>query len=129
MTKFRESDKWKSIPSDPTYQLDYFVFVVVPLPTFKTTWHHYFSTVLTSEKRGCRSLFYFYYYKELLDEIKVSINEDFSQNNINDIYKFYDDVLVKWLEFIKYSDDTLYEQNQYFIEMAKLIEEKRNVQR
>lgn len=128
MTKFRESKKWKSIKSDPTYEFEQFVFVVLPTPTFKIVWEHYFSTILASEKRGCRSLFYFIYYKELFYEIASSLNEKtISHKDIKNIFKFYDDVLSKWLEFIKYSDDTMYEQNQYFHKIAKLIEEKRNI--
>lgn len=70
---------------------------------------------------GCCSIIYWEYYKEFYDWIV----ENFKQNNpqnIRIIKKFYKKTLIRWVEFVKHSDDTIYPQNEYFRLMKNEID-------
>ena len=76
---------------------------------------------LHADYLGCCSVIYWEYYKEFYDWII----ESFEQNNIQNIKtikKFYKKTLIRWVDFVKHSDDTMYPQNEYFRLMKKEIE-------
>lgn len=70
---------------------------------------------------GCYSIIYWEYYKEFYDWIIESFEQKNIQN-IKTIKRFYKKALIRWVDFAKYSDDTMFPQNEYFILMKKEIE-------
>lgn len=74
---------------------------------------------------GAASLVYFKYYNEFYEYIlNLSTKQKLSKKQKWAVKRFYKRYLIKWIEFIKYSDDTMYPQNEVFRMLSKLIEER-----
>jgi len=113
---------WLPIECDPSLKKELYVFVRKPIPGFREIWNHYFHNIVKSEKIGCASLFYFVYYKELLCEIENICNSaKVNRYHMKKILTLEKKELSRWMKFISNSDDTLYEQNNYFRQMSILI--------
>ena len=83
---------------------------------------------LKADYIGCYSFIYWQYYKEFYEWIVQNVNHK-NASNKKVIKRFYKKALLRWIAFIKYSDDILYPQNEYFRKMQKAIENCRHIYR
>ena len=116
------NQKWLPIECDSSLRYEYYVYSIIPKPSFNQIWKHYFSCTSNSEKIGCTSMLYFVYYKELYMKIESVINDlQINKRDIRKLIFFQKKVLSRWMDFISKSDDSLYEQNHYFRQISKLL--------
>ena len=121
--KYRDKPQsYYDILLEPTGMIGYETVIVCSKehPTFNEIINCLRKCIFKADYVGCYSFIYWEYYKEFYEWIKRS----FEHNNTSDIRiirKFYRRALVRWLKFIKYSDDTLYPQNEYLRKMHEEI--------
>ena len=112
-----------AINTDPSYLMRYEEILICKkeMPTFDEVIDCLKKCVLKADYLGCYSLIYWTYYKEFYGWIRESFKQN-NRANIKLIKKFYKQALLRWIYFIKHSDDTLYPQKEYFGLMKKEIE-------
>ena len=123
------STKAKNIPSDyhsirvdPSYcTYGNILICKKEKPTFDEIINCLKQCFFKADYVGCYSFIYWEYYKEFYDWIKQSF-EDNNTSNIRIIKKFYKKALLRWIQFVRYSDDSFYPQNEYFRQMLRQIE-------
>ena len=121
--------KIKDIPSnyhyiqgDPSYKFYGNVLICKKeKPTFDEIINCLERCFFKADYLGCYSLIYWEYYKEFYEWIKQSFMDN-NASNIRIIKRFYKKALLRWVQFVKYSDDTFYPQNEYFRQMQREIE-------
>ena len=122
----RHRDKPKGyyhIHDEPTGLKGYETMIVCSKrhPTFDEIIDCLQKCIFKADYVGCYSFIYWEYYEEFYEWIKRSF-ENNNTLNLRIIKKFYKKALLRWLEFIECSDDTLNPQNEYFRMMKQEIE-------
>jgi len=114
--------KWNPIPSDPSTKYEVYLYSKKMDVTFRDVMRIYLYSFSRVDYYGVMSLIYSKYYREfyyfLLD---VSKNESMRKKYRSRNLKFYRNYLERWSEFVKYSDDTAYPQNEYIKKMSTLL--------
>lgn len=85
--------------------------------SFEYVWKIFLSSYNKTNYLGAMSLIICVYYKEFYDTL---INQDRIKLK-RQIVKFKKNYLSRWVDFIKYSDNTKYPQNQYISLIDKLL--------
>lgn len=122
--KFKDiPDGYYPIEIDPSYSMGYDIILICQKEffSFDEVINCLKECFLKADYLGCYSLIYWKYYKEFYCWIKENLKLD-NASSIKTITKFYNRALLRWVDFIKYSDDTLYPQNEYFRLMKREIE-------
>ena len=129
MSKFIVINPWKKIPnnlfpiqSDPSLKYEVYIFSKKRDVMFDEVLDIFYKSINKNDYLGAMSLIYFKYYNEFYKFlIEISENMNLTKKYKKAILKFYKNYLVKWIEFIKYSDDTMYPQNEVFRKMHIII--------
>ena len=109
------------IKSDPTLKHEVYIFSKKEI-SFQEVLKIYLRSFNKNDYLGAMSLIYFKYYNELYDFLILSSQESkLLRKHKKAARKFYKSYLIRWVDFIKYSDDNLYPQNKIFREMENLI--------
>ena len=75
-----------------------------------------------SDYLGAMSLIYWKYYYEFYDFLEASLTNSILRKKYRKaVLKFNKRYLKRWIEFIKYSDDTMYPQNEVLQKINDLI--------
>ena len=120
---------WQKIPndifpivSDPTLKNEVYIFMKKNYISFEETLNIFLKTNNKNNYIGATSLIYFKYYVEFYHFlIDVFENPIKLKKYKKRILKFYKKTLCRWVSFIRYSDDTMYPQNEIFRNMFDLI--------
>lgn len=128
MSQFVIVDTFSKIPnglipikSDPSLKYEVYIFSKKEI-SFQEVLKIYLRSFNKNDYLGAMSLIYFKYYNELYDFLMLSFQKSkLLKKHKKAARKFYKNYLIRWLDFIKYSDDNLYPQNKIFREMEHLI--------
>ena len=89
--------------------------------SFEEVLHIILHSFSKTDLLGAASLIYYKYYNEFCEFIlRISGERKYKWA----IKRFYRQHLIKWSEFLKYSDDTSHPQNAVIRNIIKLIEER-----
>ena len=113
------------IQSDPSLKYEVYIFSKKRDVMFDEVLDIFYKSMNRNNYLGAMSLIYFKYYNEFYDFL-VSITKDIKliKKYRKATLKFYKKYLIRWIEFIKYSDDTMYPQNEVFRKMYTIITQK-----
>lgn len=129
MSKFIVVYPWEKVPNtlfpidcDPSLGCEVYVFTKKRDITFEEVIHIYFKSMNRNDYLGAMSLIYFKYYNEFYDFL-VEISKDMSlkKKYRKATLKFYKKYLIRWIKFVKFSDDTMFPQNEVFRKMHAII--------
>lgn len=109
----------------PSLNYEVYLFSRKKDVSFAEVIHIFFNSFSKTDLLGAVSLIYYKYYNEFYEYIfNLSTEQKLSKKQKWAVKRFYKRHLIKWIEFIKYSDDTMYLQNEVFRRLSKLIEER-----
>ncbi len=106
---------------DPSSKGETYVFANKPNVTFDEVLKIFCHSLSRVNYLGAMSLIYFKYYVEFYEYLKDCISKDPKFKTSFKVKRFKKRYLKKWIAFIKYSDDTMYPQNDYFRKMDALL--------
>lgn len=112
---------WYRFQRDPTHNYYSYHFVNKPDVTFEEVVNIFCHSLSKVNYFGAMSFIYFKYYAEFYEYLKDSISKDPKFKTSFKVKRFKKRYLNKWIAFIKYSDDTMYPQNDYFRKMDALL--------
>ncbi len=129
MSKFIVKSPWEKVPSnlfsiecDPSLKYEVYIFSKKKDVTFDEVLEIFNKSINRNDYLGAMSLIYFKYYNEFYKFlVEISENINLTKKYRKSTLKFYKKYLVRWLEFIKHSDDTMYPQNKVFRKMDTII--------
>lgn len=108
--------------SDPSLRFYKAIFCKKQNVPFKEILQIVLKTYSRIEYLGATAFIYWTYYKEFYDFLlDVSADDKKKKLYKKAIKRFLKRTLNRWVEFVKYSDDILYPQNEYFRKMQKII--------
>lgn len=117
-------EKLFPIDCDPTLKYEVYLFSKKEYVSFEEVLKIFLTSISKQEYLGAMSLIYFKYYNEFYEFLnKISKDTTLIKKYKKAIIKFKTKYLKRWINFIKYSDDSMYCQNKVFREMDKLIDE------
>jgi len=110
------------ILEDPTTKCDIYLFARKESFLFEEVWDMFLHIGRPTEYYGAMSLIYWEFYNELYERLQViAANEEYRRKYLRAIKKFYRKYLQRWVEYVRYSDDAMFPQNEVFRKMEHLI--------
>lgn len=113
----KQPEELFGIDCDPTLPYELYLYSNQEKISFDDVWNIFLSSHNKTNYLGAMSLIYFVYYKEFYEKLK---NQDRAKLKRR-ITKFKKNYLLRWVDFINYSDDAQYPQNQYIRLIYKLL--------
>lgn len=108
----------------PSLKYEVYLFSKSKNLSFDEVVHIILRSFSKTDLLGAASLVYYKYYNEFYEYLhNLSTEQKLGKKQKWAVKRFYKRHLTKWIEFIKYSDDTMYPQNEVLRKLSKLIED------
>ena len=117
----RATQNLHEIQADPSLKYETFVFAKKKDISFEEVLHIMLTSNSRSDYVGATSLIYFRYYNEFYSFLTQISQSPLELRKRKRALSKFKKVLCRWLDFIKYSDDTLYPQNEVFRKMRDVL--------